>query len=166
VQRHAGYAASFTIAEHMLFLAARPRLSWVVPGLLSRVGGGDEYWTTFMSNAIAEIVLQYVALYIMGRTAHLAVREGYYRIGAAAYAALPPGAYLFYAGAFYYLIVGSLCVIFATSILVFLMVDNNDHDDKDGAGVAVFFILLFLLVSTWMGSWLFWAGLVKKAGNK
>jgi uncharacterized membrane protein YhaH (DUF805 family) len=135
-------------------------------GLLSRVGDGDDYWSTFMSNAIAEVVLQYMTLYTMGRTAHLAAQQGYYRIGTATYRALPPGAHLFYAGALYYLIVGGLFIVFVTFILLFLMVQDDDHDDHGTAGVAVFFILLFLLSSTWMGSWLFWAGFVKMAGSR
>ncbi len=41
--RHSqGYVATSTTAEYMLFLAARPRLAWVVLGLLSRVGGGRQ----------------------------------------------------------------------------------------------------------------------------
>jgi hypothetical protein len=48
-------------------LTARPRLSVVVLGLLSRFGDGDVYWQSFLSYAIAELVLQCLAMYTMSR---------------------------------------------------------------------------------------------------
>ncbi len=51
----------------MLFLTSRPRQSVVVLGLLSRFGDGDVYWQSFLSYAIAELVLQCLAMYTMSR---------------------------------------------------------------------------------------------------
>ena len=116
----------------MLFLAARPRLSWIVLGALSFKSSrkkpeydGDEgtyfpWWSSFMANFIAEVMLQIIAVYIMGLTANFATTRGYYEVAdASVYSSLPPGAHLMYAGALYYLIVGSIFLIAALSFITY-----------------------------------------------
>jgi hypothetical protein len=117
-----------------------------------------------MSNAISELMMQYSTPYTMGRTARFAARNGYYRVGTAAYRTLPSSAHLNYAGALYYLIVGSLSIIVVSRILLRLMMRHLSHSEHGAAGTAAFLILTCLLISTWMGSWFFWAGVVKMAG--
>ncbi|KAF2031767.1 hypothetical protein EK21DRAFT_87799 [Setomelanomma holmii] len=255
IQRSDGYAANFKITELMLWLTARPRLSWIVLGAFAwkKHTSGSRYpharpsrtmgvrstskfnvntsyeelrtspyaspnpsyisttpslhpsytytnnvnnsqrsldnpyihvpssdhlsssetdflhdypwWSAFMTQFIAEFVLQILALYIMGRTAHYGAVRNYYKIYLPSYWAIPEAARRMYSGALYYLVAGSLFLIFAFLFITWQMLSSKVKRMGKGNTVAIVVSLWFLLISTWLGSWLFWAGFVKLAGD-
>ena len=209
--KHAtGYVADFKVWELMLFLLARPRLSWIILGFfagrgkqevespidmrrLSRMNGSrlsyqplvaeqmqytagfssnvslgqkhvDRPWmNAFLSQFIAEVLLQLASLYIMGRTAHFAVINGFYKLTNSP--SLPRGAHMMYAGALYYLIAGSLSLIIAI-IAIIVQGISTRYEQSNAARVIRVVCVLLLLGSTFLGSWLFWAGFVQLAGHQ
>lgn len=178
IKGNTNYAADFAVWEFMLFLAARPRLSWIVLGALSFCssrmrseydGYHDTYfpwWSAFMSQFIAEIVLQIMAVYVMGLTANFAAARGYYKVfDTELYSSLPPGAHLMYAGALYYLIVGSIFLIAAVSFVFYAIAWTKDSQEAKARTRRIVIAIVTLLISTWMGSWLFWVGFVLTAGD-
>jgi hypothetical protein len=115
-----------------------------------------------IAQIFAEIVLQCIALYIMGRSAHFGAQKGFYSVTSDKYKELPAAAKLMYAGALYYLITGTGMLIYefwwlATTI-------GNEIGDQDYAVSLGFFVVLNLF-TTWTGSWIFWAGFVHLAGS-
>ena len=233
IQKTDGYAANFKITELMLWLTARPRLSWIVLGAFAfqkqvaaqypherrssktststsklnintsyeelraspyaspnpshydsqrslanpyihvpadETDTGDffhdyPWWSAFMTQFIAEFVLQIMALYVMGRTAHYGAARNYYKIYISTYWDIPSAARMMYSGALYYLVAGSLFLIFAFFFIVYQMFSSKVKTLGKGNTVAIVIALWFLLISTWLGSWLFWAGFVKLAGD-
>lgn len=245
IKNSAGYSADFKVSEMMLFLVARPRLSWIVLGAFAFKSqkskqnekpaqqpqtyipiqnssqylatpqpyhdpwGSNPYftpynsqtalspyptgyrnvpeedsdaeahrghgywlgyrdfpwWSAFMSQFIGEFILQIITLYVMGRTAHFATIHGYYKVYQDAYSQLPHAARMMYSGALYYLVAGSLFLIFAFLFILYAMFSNRSKYFGKASSVVIFLTLVFLLVSTWMGSWIFWAGFVKLAGD-
>jgi hypothetical protein len=231
IQRTDGYAASFKITDLMLWLIARPRLSWIILGgfaFQKRAGkryphekdrtgstaklnantsyeelrespyasspnpeyfdsqwslansynhvSADEsdtkefihdypWWSAFMTQFIAEFVLQIMALYVMGRTAHYGAARNYYKIYLSTYWDIPSSARMMYSGALYYLVAGSLFLIFAFFFIMYQMLSSKVKTLGKGNTMAIMVSLWFLLISTWLGSWLFWAGFVKLAGD-
>ncbi len=184
-----GYNANFKIWELMLFFTARPRLSWIVVGFLgcydqangrmlwieddeengqqtSRLSSlareEDFPWlSTAMSQMVAEVLLKIISLYIMGITANFAASRGYYKLGET-YNSLPHFAHLMYAGALYFLVVGTLF------LLTFIIHLVQAFDRSFGIRETTTFIQMALVISLvyiWMGSWIFWAGFVHLAGN-
>ena len=229
IQRAEGYEATFKVSELMLWLTARPRLSWIVLGACAwkkhvvRNGAAyphernhtstsssklnintsyeelqptspnpryshrslsnpyahipadetdmmdffDDYpwWSAFMAQFIAEFVLQIMALYVMGRTAHYGAARNYYKVYLSTYWDIPASARMMYSGALYYLVAGSLFLIFAFFFIVYQMFSYKVKTLGKGNTIAIVISLWFLLISTWLGSWLFWAGFVKLAGD-
>ncbi|ORY02286.1 hypothetical protein BCR34DRAFT_84490 [Clohesyomyces aquaticus] len=123
------------------------------------------WWSAFMSQFIGEFILQIITLYIMGRTARFASLHNYYTISSEAYWKLPSAARMMYSGALYYLVAGSLFLIAAGLFILYTVVSQRTKIFGKASSAAVFLALSVLLVSTWMGSWIFWAGFVKLAGN-
>ncbi|KAF2199488.1 hypothetical protein GQ43DRAFT_464779 [Delitschia confertaspora ATCC 74209] len=116
-----------------------------------------------IAQIFSEIVLQCIALYIMGRTAYFASHHGFYNVTSTRYKELPDAAHLMYAGALFYLIVGSGMLIWE---VIWLLMRVNAEDLEDGekaSGLGLF--VIFNLFTTWLGSWIFWAGFVSLAGN-
>lgn len=236
IKKTEGYASDFKVTELMLFLVARPRLSWIVLGAFAfqkQIGAqyphgkngstqrlapnsktyfdtsyeqlrsspyaspdpdanestrslassnpytqiaSDEtsandaapdypWWGAFMAQFIAEFILQIIALYIMGRTAHYGTIHNFYKIYLPSYWDIPSAARMMYSGALYYLVAGSLFLIFAFFFIVWQMLSSKVKMIGKGNTMALVTALWFLLISTWMGSWLFWAGFVKLAGD-
>lgn len=221
IQRTDGYNSNFKISELMLWLTARPRLSWIILGgfafqkhavkaypharqatelrsssKLNLTTSYEElrsspydsqrsldnpyvhvdseaqdffhdypWWSAFMTQFIAEFMLQIMALYVMGRTAHYGTVRDYYKISLPTYWDIPAPARMMYSGALYYLVAGSLFLIFAFFFIVYQMFSSKVRLLGKGNTVAIVFSLWFLLISTWLGSWLFWAGFVKLAGD-
>ncbi|KAF1990684.1 hypothetical protein K402DRAFT_417453 [Aulographum hederae CBS 113979] len=126
------------------------------------------YHSTFMSQLIAELFLQFVALYIMGYTAHFAAGHGYYKLGKEYYS-LPQAAHMMYAGALYYLVGGSLSlsIVFLSLMAVWRRgLSELRATARYGAGYySGIAACILLLMTTWMASWIFWAGFVKLAGH-
>ena len=215
IKKTAGYKADFKISEIMLFLVARPRLSWIILGIfafrsrttklasshrrgekspygsstrlhgsyadiplddvdsegsLGSRGGKSSHrdfpwWSAFMSQFIGEFILQIITLYIMGRTAHFATIHGYYKIYHKSYWQIPAAARMMYSGALYYLVAGSLFLIAALAFILDTIFGHRVKELGKASTGGVVATLVFLLISTWMGSWIFWAGFVKLAGD-
>lgn len=134
------------------------------------LGDGDfPWWSAFMSQFIGEFLLQIISLYIMGRTAHFAATHGYYKVyETKMYHSLPHGAHMMYAGALYYLVAGSIFLLAASTFILAIytehtFVSSTRQVRKHKSRITT--TLFILLISTWMGSWIFWAGFVKLAGN-
>ncbi|KAF2476912.1 uncharacterized protein BDR25DRAFT_42126 [Lindgomyces ingoldianus] len=123
------------------------------------------WWSAFMSQFIGEFILQIITLYLMGRTAHFATLHGYYKVSSDAYWALPPAARMMYSGALYYLVGGGLFLIFAGLFIVYSVCSSRIKYFGKASSTGIFLALAVLLISTWMGSWIFWAGFVRLAGN-
>jgi len=73
-----GYADQFQIWELMLFYTLRPRLSWIILGFIADVSTkrGKPWRSSFISNMIAELLLQVMALYTVGTVVHFATVRG------------------------------------------------------------------------------------------
>lgn len=118
-----------------------------------------------MTQFIGEYVLQIMSLYIMGRTANFATEHGYYKIYLKTYWSIPAAARMMYSGALYYLVAGSLFLITAAIFILDTMFSNRIKFTGKASSGYIVSTLVFLLISTWMGSWIFWAGFVKLAGD-
>lgn len=123
------------------------------------------WWSAFMTQFIGEYVLQIMSLYIMGRTAHFATLHGYYKIYHDSYWDIPSAARMMYSGALYYLVAGSLFLIFAAIFILYTIFGSRAKLFGKASNAGIVLTLVFLLISTWMGSWIFWAGFVKLAGD-
>jgi hypothetical protein len=117
--------SSFAIGELILLLVTRPRLSFAFLGGLTFVHNLDEetspgrgpqtrlleeefcWLSAALTQFLAELSLQLLTLYIMGKTVHFATKNGYYKIWTKEYKDLPVSAHLMYGGAMYYLVMGS-----------------------------------------------------------
>ncbi|KAF7512544.1 hypothetical protein GJ744_000805 [Endocarpon pusillum] len=172
IKNTSGFHADFAVWELVLFFAARPRLSWIVLGAFSVISSGSSshtkgryfpWWSSFMSQFIAEFILQLIALYIMGRTAHFATGRGYYLVHTDLYRSLPPGAHMMYSGALYYLIIGSFSWLLAIGLIIVAAGRFNIKNPKVGTAYVMFAITLSL-TSVWLASWIFWVGFVRLAG--
>jgi len=71
-----------------------------------------------------------------------------------------------YAGALYYLIGGSLslCITMLAMLMQYRIADP-DHKNTLMLQILRFIAVFFLLATTFLGSWLFWAGFVQLAGH-
>lgn len=173
IKRTAGFRADFAVWELVLFFAARPRLSWIALGLFaikSRKKSEKRdfpWWPSFMSQFVAELILQLIALYIMGRTAHFAANRGFYLVHTDLYRSLPSGARMMYSGALYYLIVGTFAWFSAFGLISKARSPTLDYwktGSKVGTG-SVITALIFSLTSVWLASWIFWAGFLRLADH-
>jgi hypothetical protein len=101
----------------------------------------------------------------MGRTVQFAADNGFYKVSGD-YRSMPHGAHMMYAGALYYLIAGSISLVIAILCIIFqFSVDKVDYMNSTSATVLRYGCVILLLASTFLGSWLFWAGFVKLAGH-
>jgi hypothetical protein len=134
------------------------------PKPLGIPSGKDYPWrSSAIAQIYCEIVLQGIALYIMGRTAHFAASLGYYKIGTTTYKELPKSAHIMYAGALYYLITGGMMLVFEViCILGSFCFKGRLSDDAYSAWIALYVVVN--LFTTWLGSWIFWVGFVRLAG--
>ncbi|OCL14639.1 carbohydrate-binding module family 18 protein [Glonium stellatum] len=221
IKRTPGYGNDFTVAQLMLFFAARPRISWILVMLLSdvkkrKVTGNqrdqgdkplledlhtelmqiprqdmendvfdgikevslldrhaplapiknvyedDYYWrNAALSQYFAELALQAITLYYMGRTVVFASSHGYYSPGTLP-GPIGHNANIMYAGALFWLCAQAFVYLTAPSFVFVLL--------KEGGGVQMVTKLMqmlggFLVITSWLASWLFWAGFVRLAGD-
>ncbi len=94
IQKTARYGVSFTIPELVLFYTARRRLSWIFLGFIADTKKIWDWKTSFLSNMIAELLLQLAALYTMGTVVYFATSKGYDLASTDVYKAPPGAAYL------------------------------------------------------------------------
>ena len=136
------------------------------PGNESKSGSGSskEYpWSSAAkSQAYAELALQVMASFVLGRVVHFGVRNGFYIIGSATYKELPPAARLMYGGALFYLITASMMVLVEILFIIGSYSDNSSERREMWKPGALLFIF-GNLATTWLASWLFWTGFVKLA---
>jgi hypothetical protein len=109
-KRTSGYGQTFSVANLTFFLAARPRLSWIV--LLVLGCNSKTYRKTAMANSVAEIVLQLIASYTMGKTANFAAFHGYLVTGKLI-GPVGQAAQLMYSASLFYLVLGSASTLCA-----------------------------------------------------
>ena len=147
-----------SVTQLVLLWCARPRLSWL-GGLLAIVGEDKMNYTALgASCTIAEGILQAVACFYMGRTAHWGVMLGYLKAG---HLDGKPGAYdakLMYAGSLLWLVTIAF-VFLPWFILAFV---GDKEDDASIAGI----IFCCLMIAPLIGQWLFWAGFISLAGDR
>jgi uncharacterized membrane protein len=73
---------------------------------------------------------------------------------------------MMYAGALYYLIGGSLSLAITLFCLALqLILRDVDHRNPVTVKIIKYIAVIFLLVTTFLGSWLFWGGFVQLAGE-
>ena len=160
--REPGYGPTFRIHDLMLFYTTRPRLAWLILTMCMRIGASksssDRGWyeNTAKQLAIAEVVLNLIACYYVGITAHFGATHGFYQIGNLQ-GPYRVSAQIFYAGALLFLI-GCFGSIVSTLTMVWAMHSSERH-------VRVFMFLCIAGTSTWLSSWLFWSGYVRLAGD-
>jgi hypothetical protein len=71
-----------------------------------------------------------------------------------------------YAGALYYLIGGSISLgITMLALLMQFRIADPNHKNTLMLNILKFIAVVFLLATTFLGSWLFWAGFVQLAGH-
>ena len=160
-----GYGSTFSIVDLMLFYTTRPRLSWLILAFFTLIDSctwdQNLYEKSTKAALLAEILLQLIASYYTGTTVHFASQHGYYYNGHlnGQYAT---GAKLMYAGAMISLIFLFLTLIF----LIRFVIRRPEHWDKYQRSYRVSAIPLAVIsCTTWLGSWLFWAGYVQLAGD-
>ena len=149
-----GFGDKFTIGELTLFYTTRPRLAWLLLVVFMNIeayrGKDTHYIKSTKAAVAAEIVLQCMSSYYMGRTAHFAAERGYYLVSAH----VPAKASVMYAGALL-----SLISLFFTLIsLVHILYSDAEFDNTLFAAALVSF-------TSWLGSWIFWGGFVGIAGS-
>ncbi|KAM5353088.1 hypothetical protein ACJZ2D_017029 [Fusarium nematophilum] len=166
-----------SVGDFMLFLFMRPRMTWLIfcitvpPSLLYN----DKYtrvrtcepgsWLWNLSKAayqhiIAEAAIQVVGADYAGLTAHFATTRGYYLANALDGCPLRADAKTMYAGALIYLVFLLPTIFIAIGILF--------HESYAGAYRRNSDPLLnnfYLSLVGWVGSWLFFSGYVRLAGD-
>lgn len=190
VKNTPGFLNTFDVGDLVLFLTTRPRLNWaflVIGHFLCESpfstvkadGKRTNWWSAATSAAVAEIILQLIGFYTMGRTAAFATGRGYYKEWTTEYRALPSSAKLMYGGAMYYLTFGAVAMFCCFVVLVNLIAqgffhyfmpkydrDPEDVKGREGTNMLQFLLLDGSFVCTFIASWLYWAGFVQLAGKK
>jgi hypothetical protein len=152
-----GYGFGFQIYDLFLFWTTRPRLSWIVLAALINIGAEDDkngHWeAAAKSSMIAELFLLLISTYYMGLTANFARIQGFYTVHSTAI----QSAKLMYAGALM-----SLIFVFVTTSFLLGMIFTKHSWHSQG---LTFNALLFISITTWLASWLFWVGYIFTAGE-
>lgn len=155
-----GYGVGFQIQDLFLFWTTRPRLSWIVLAALINIGAEkypekkNGHWeAAAKSSMIAEVFLLLISTYYMGLTANFARINGFYTIHSTAI----QSAKLLYAGALM-----SLIFVFVTVSFLLGMIFTKHSWRSSG---LTFNALLFISITTWLASWLFWVGYIFTAGE-
>lgn len=153
-------------SDLVLLWCARPRLAWT-GALLAAVGAENSYYTSLgASCTIAEGILQTMASFYIGRTAHWAVMLGYLKKG---HLDGIPGAHdakMMYAGVLLWLIT----IAFPLVVWLFLVgyIWCSSHKKQQGSHDVIMFGICFTItmVLPLIGQWLFWAGFIGLAGDR
>ena len=194
-QNTPGYEEGFSIGKLTLFYTTRPRLGWIPLGMLMNYGRGTTQYTenkearheaielqdteplchvetkaqhtsdgpwedsiqgyyeaSAKGTLFAELFLLLVSTYYTGMTAHFAATKGYYIVGRLQ----GPHAHdarIMYSGA----LMSLISLFFAIAYLLVLLLDKEND--------AVLGSIIILASTSWLASWLFWAGYIRLAGN-
>jgi hypothetical protein len=127
--------------------------------------------SSFLSQLIAEIILQLINLSTTGRIAVFAAKHGFYNLSNSHYHTLPRGAHLMYAGGLLYTI--TLPPFLIMNLLVWFFIlrrsrsRSRPNDDRLSRGTIIVMqsLVVVLAVSTWLASWLIWSGYVLIMGD-
>lgn len=155
---------NISVSNLILLWCARPRLAWT-GALLAAVGAENSYYTSLgASCTIAEGILQIMASFYIGKTAHWAVISGYLKKG---HLGDIPGAHdakIMYAGVLLWLIT----IAFAFVVWLFLLCYTACSGRKEGQKVIIIFGIWFTLtmILPLIGQWLFWVGFIGLAGDR
>ena len=142
-------------------------MSWIILHVLLAT---DSWRNTAYSSIVTEGILQLAGAYYAGRTAHFAHVNGFYLIG---HHDFPHGsdAYLMYIGAITFLVAlyYTWYSIWMGSKYYYQPWGNESRDrfsDPEFKELwSGFHMMGLIFVGSWVGSWLFWAGYIKLAGN-
>jgi hypothetical protein len=122
---------------------------------------------SYMSQLIAEVILQLINLYTTGRIANFATTHGYYKINQE-YHSLPRAAHLMYAGALLFTVALPMFFFFNVSLQFFCLRRRKDEEETmldAGIILATQILVWSLAISTWLSSWLIWSGYVLLMGD-
>ena len=151
---------NISVTKLVLLWCARPRLSWL-GGLLAIIGEEKQNYTALgASCTIAEGILQAVACFYMGRTAHWGVMLGYLKGGHLD--GIPGGhdAKLMYAGSLLWL--STIAFVFLP--WSFLVWPSSEKEADKSSFLGILFCCCMILPL--IGQWLFWAGFIGLAGDR
>ena len=98
----------------------------------------------------AEVCLQLMSSYYMGKTAHFAAQYGYYSHPGTA----PRDARVMYAGA----LLSLASLLFTMLSLLYILFSNAESETS-------FFVVVLIGCTSWLGSWMFWGEFVGLAGS-
>ena len=162
------------IAWLMLLYTTRPRMTWMLLTIFSTTGKGEErpapsskghhlyihgWWTAAaIQTIISEIVLQIISCTFHGWTAHFAASHGYYLNKYPGGFSQIADAKLMYAGSLLYLIFVAPSIL-GLGCCIWMVARGNLP------GIFYFVVAMGLGTVSWIGSWLFWAGYTKLAGD-
>ena len=155
---------NISVSNLILLWCARPRLAWT-GALLAAVGAENSYYTSLgASCTIAEGILQTMASFYIGRTAHWAVISGYLKGG---HLGDIPGAHdakIMYAGVLLWLIT----IAFAFIVWLVLLCYTTCSRKKEGQRTIVLFGVCFTItmILPLIGQWLFWVGFIGLSGDR
>lgn len=157
----------------MLFYTTRPRIAWLVLGALKDVGRSSSdpttgYWESVgRSSLLAEIVLECIGAYYMGRTAHWAHLKRYYILHRL-------DGYV-HRKSILQMIIGALVYLVNLVVKIFFLWSSSKAEiiRNRKAGFSAFlrflveiFRLAWIITVSFASSWVFMAGYVQLAGPK
>ena len=155
---------NISISNLILLWCVRHRLAWT-GALLAAVGAEYSYYTSLgASCTIAEGILQTMASFYIGRTAHWAVISGYLKEGRLGDIPGAHDAKIMYAGVLLWLIT----IAFAFTVWLVLLCYTTCSRKKEGQTDINLFGICFTLtmILPLVGQWLFWVGFIGLAGNR
>ena len=123
--------------------------------------------SSFLSQLIAEILLQLINLSTTGRLAVFATKHGYYIISNSQYHTAPRGAHLMYAEALLYTVTLPPFLFLNVFFWLFMVrprYGSENQINETTIGVMQSLVVV-LAVSTWLSSWLIWSGYVLLMGD-
>jgi hypothetical protein len=127
--------------------------------------------SSFLSQLIAEILLQLINLSTTGRLAVFATKHGYYILSNSQYHTLPRGAHLMYTGALLYTV--TLPPFLFLNVFVWVLLlrrrrrpeDGSENQISETTSGVMQSLVVVLAISTWLSSWLIWSGYVLLMGD-
>ncbi|KAK0514037.1 hypothetical protein JMJ35_003759 [Cladonia borealis] len=163
IKRTPGFE-NISVSNLILLWSARPRLAWT-GALLAAVGAEDSYYTSLgASCTIAEGILQTMASFYIGKTAHWAWIYGYLKKGRLDDIPGAHNAKMMYAGVLFWLIT----IAFAFIVWLVLLCYTTCSRKTEGHRTIIVFGVCFTItmILPLVGQWLFWAGFIGLAGDR
>lgn len=186
IKHTAGYGDDFSVAELVFFLIARPRLSWIVFLCIGAIKApravGESkpsvppYASTSMAQGCAEIIMQLISCYYMGRTAHFAASHGYLVPGRLS-GPVGHAAQLMYSASLFWLTLGLIAAIICgigypslalsedMEARLFTTISAPEKPLEPLVLGQAGAVLIPIVIVNWLACWLFWAGFVKLSGS-